>query len=212
MADDFASYFVTARLTTNWASRNFEQWAALLAPHRSKPVRLLEVGAWEGQSSLFFLNYLPHASIVCIDTFAGSIEHRNWPLWRRLWQLQGIERRFKRNTAAYSSRVEMIKGDSRTALATMKLSGRSFDFIYIDGSHFAADVYCDALVGWQVLDEGGLMVFDDYERKQGREQDWPSVGIDGFLDTVQGQYVEVFRNHQLAVKKLDVNNLVTRGV
>ena len=201
MAEDFEKYFRGARLTTNWAARNYDQWADLLAPQRDQPLRIVEVGAWEGRSALFFLNYLPRSTIVCIDTFEGSIEHRNWPAWRRWWQLAKIESRFRGNVAPFGSRVETIKSDSRSALAGLKLAGRSFDFAYIDGSHLAADVYSDALLGWQILDEGGLMVFDDYQRRQGPERDWPSVGIDAFLASVSGEYEEIFRNYQVAVRK-----------
>ena len=37
-----------------------------------------------------------------------------------------------------------------------------FDFIYIDGSHQAPDVLCDAILGFQLLKVNGVMAFDDY--------------------------------------------------
>lgn len=201
MEQEFERFFSGARLTTNWAARNYQQWATLLAPLREQPLRLVEVGSWEGRSALFFLNFLPNAKIVCIDTFAGSIEHRQWPWWRRWWQLDGIERRFDGNLAPFGARVEKMKADSRTALATLKLADRSFDFIYIDGSHLAADVYSDAVLAWQILAEGGLMVFDDYRRMQGPAHALPSVGIDAFLRSVAGEFDGVFRNFQVAIRK-----------
>src|SRR3954463_16488374 len=80
---DPESYFVGKDLTTNWTSTNYQLWASILAPHREEPLRILEIGSWEGRSALFFLNFLPHATILCVDTFAGSIEHRAWPLSQR---------------------------------------------------------------------------------------------------------------------------------
>src|ERR1700747_2099628 len=113
---DPETYFVGKELTTNWISRNHQLWADVLAPRREEPLRILEIGSWEGRSALFFLNYLPRASIVCVDTFAGSVEHRSWPLWRRVWQLTGIERRFDRNLAPFGERVQKRKEDSLVAL------------------------------------------------------------------------------------------------
>ena len=37
-----------------------------------------------------------------------------------------------------------------------------FDFIYIDGSHRATDVLCDALLSFRLLKNNGVIVFDDY--------------------------------------------------
>ena|SRR5215472_17578497 len=41
---------------------------------RKAPLRIVEIGSWEGRSALFFLKYLPYSSIVCIDTFQGTPE------------------------------------------------------------------------------------------------------------------------------------------
>lgn len=198
---DPETYFVGKELTTNWISRNYQLWADVLAPRREEPLRILEIGSWEGRSALFFLNYLPRASIVCVDTFAGSVEHRSWPLWRRLWQLTGIERRFDRNLAPFAERVQKRKEDSLVALGRLAIEGRRFDLVFIDGSHLAIDVYRDGLLAWPLVSAGGIVIFDDYQRKLGPEKDLPHVGIDAFLEAVKGGYEELFRGHQIIVRK-----------
>jgi predicted O-methyltransferase YrrM len=205
----FEAYFAGADLTTNWTSRNYRLWANLLATRQHEPLDLLEIGSWEGRSALFFLNYLPRAHIVCIDTFEGSIEHRTWPFWRRWRQLNQIERRFDSNLAPFEARTKKIKGDSREALTMLGLAGRRFDFVYVDGSHVAADVYHDAVLSWPLLRDGGLLVFDDYQRKRGPERDRPAVGIDAFLDAFTGHYGELFRGHQIAIRKYDMSRRLT---
>lgn len=199
--EDFERYFATAELTTNWASRNYRIWADLLAARRQEPLKLLEIGSWEGRSALFFVNYLPNATIVCVDTFAGSIEHRTWPFWQRWRQLRHIETRFDKNLAPFAPRVEKLKEDSLVALGKLGLAGRRFDFVYIDGSHLAIDVYRDAGLSWPLLVEGGILVFDDYLRKLGPAEDIPGVGVDAFLKAVEGNYEEIFRGHQIAICK-----------
>lgn len=198
---DPESYFAGKELTTNWTSRNYQLWADILAPRREEPLRILEIGSWEGRSALFFLNYLPHASIVCVDTFAGSIEHRAWPWSQRIRQLKSIEQRFDRNLAPFAHRVQKLKEESLVAVGTLGLEGRRFDLVYVDGSHLAIDVYRDGVGAWPLVAPGGIVMFDDYQRKLGPESDLPRVGIDAFLETVKDHYQELFRGHQLIIRK-----------
>lgn len=200
--DDYESYFVGSKFTTNWTSRNYKLWAGLLESRRDDSLRLLEIGSWEGRSALFFLNYFPRATLVCIDTFAGSIEHRSWPFAQRWRQLRGIEARFDHNVARFGIRAEKIKADSAVALGQLGLARRRFDFIYVDGSHLALDVYRDGMLAWPLLVPGGIIIFDDYQRKRGPAQDLPGVGIDAFLEMVGSGYEELFRGHQIAIRKI----------
>ncbi len=198
---DPESYFVGKQLTTNWTSRNYKLWADVLAPRRDEPLRILEIGSWEGRSALFFLNYLPHATIVCVDTFAGSIEHRTWPLWQRIWQLNSIEKRFDNNLAPFAHRVQKCKEESLVALGKFGIEGLRFDVVYVDGSHLAIDVYRDGVLAWPLVAPGGTVIFDDYQRKQGPEKDRPQVGIDAFLETVKEDFEALFRGHQIVIRK-----------
>ena len=197
----FESYFAGKELTTNWTAEHYPLWAEILAPWLEKPIRILEIGSWEGRSALFFLNHLCHSSIVCVDTFAGSIEHRAWPLAQQNAQLSGIERRFDNNLAQFSGRLEKRKETSLVALGTMGIERRQFDLVYIDGSHLAIDVYRDGVLAWPLLMPGGIMIFDDYQRKQGPEADWPHIGIDAFLHVTKNCYEEIHRDRQIVIRK-----------
>ena len=70
--------------STDWAGNHFFYWAQLLDRLRDEPIRILEIGSWEGRSALFFLNYLPKSRIVCIDPFEGNAEHQREPYFRDL--------------------------------------------------------------------------------------------------------------------------------
>lgn len=198
---DPESYFVGKELTTNWISRNYHLWAEILAPWREVSLRILEIGSWEGRSALFFLNYLPNASITCVDTFAGSIEHRAWPLSQQELQLRDIEKRFDNNLAPFAHRVHKRKQDSLVALGKLGIEGRRFDLVFVDGSHLAIDVYRDGVLSWPLVVPGGIVIFDDYQRKLGPVEDLPHVGIDAFLGTIRENCDEVFRGHQLIIRK-----------
>jgi predicted O-methyltransferase YrrM len=198
---DPGAYFVGKELTTDWTSRNYQLWADILASRREEPLRMLEIGSWEGRSALFFLNYLPHASIICVDTFAGSIEHRAWSHAQQESQLNGIEQRFDNNLAPFADRMQKRKDDSLAALGKLGIEGLRFDLVYVDGSHLAIDVYRDGVLSWPLVAPGGIVIFDDYQRPLGPERDLPRVGIDAFLETVNGNYEELFRGHQIIIRK-----------
>ena len=55
------------------------------------------------------------------------------------------------------------KQDSTQAMSILVAGGKElFDLIYIDGSHTAPDVLTDAVLAFQLLRVGGVMIFDDY--------------------------------------------------
>lgn len=188
--------------STDWAAYHFFEWANLLHPLRRIPVRILEIGSWEGRSALFFLNYLPLSRMVCIDPFAGSAEHHSDPYFADL--ARKSEGRFDANLAAFAGRIEKIKGNSADVLPALGAAGRRFDLAYIDGSHMAADVYRDAVLTWSLMAQGGIVLFDDYEwDMMDTALERPKVGIDAFLAAHEGQYRELCRSYQIAIEKHD---------
>ena len=62
-----------------------------------------------------------------------------------------------------------LKGPSDLTMASLLSLGKqnSFDLVYIDGSHLACDVLCDAVLGFRLLKTGGVMIFDDYNWHEG---------------------------------------------
>jgi predicted O-methyltransferase YrrM len=187
--------------STDWAATHFFDWAVLLKELRPKPLRILEIGSWEGRSALFFLNYLPQSHIVCIDPFEGNAEHHVNPYFADL--ALKSEAQFDRNLAAHKDRVEKIKGSSTEILPGLAIAGRRFDLAYIDGSHKAADVYRDAALTWTLMAPGGIVVFDDYEWSTSDvDAEPPKPGIDAFLAAHTGQYRELARGYQIAIQKV----------
>ena len=187
--------------STDWAANHFFNWAVLLKDLRQKPVQILEIGSWEGRSALFFLNYLPLSRIICIDPFEGNLEHQINPYFADL--ARKSEARLDSNLAAFSDRVEKIKGSSADILPQLGITGRKVDLAYIDGSHIAADVYRDAVLTWPLMVPGGMVVFDDYEWSMVEaDVESPKLGINAFLAAHGGQYRELLRGYQLAIQKL----------
>jgi predicted O-methyltransferase YrrM len=192
------AWFKDATFTTDWTTHHFATWEATLGSRRERVVDVLEVGAWEGRSAIFWLNYFAASRVTCIDTFGGGAEHQ----LAFADSLGAIERRFDANLARYGSRVEKIKAHSADALSMLGVTGRRFDFVYLDGGHRAVDVYADACIAWPMVRPGGVMLFDDYTWIDlPDEMDRPKIGIDAFLRAAAGSFREIDRGLQVLIEK-----------
>jgi len=201
MQNDYSAWFAGKNFTTDWTSKRFGLWASLFSARRDQIFNVLEIGAWEGRSAIFFLNFFPQCTVTSIDTFAGSSEHINNPEWAKL--IPDCEQRFDANLAEYGSRVEKVRAESRTGLARLAIDLRRFDFIYADGSHHSRDVYIDAVASWPMLVRGGILIFDDYEWPGiPTEVESPKLGVDAFLAAHATQYRELHRAYQIIIEKL----------
>jgi hypothetical protein len=198
----FRSWFAGKEFSSDWTSGNFTMWRRVLSPLRHEPLRIVEIGSWEGRSATFFLKFFERSNMVCIDTFEGTPEEQ--VVYDRLATiLPGVEDRFDRNLAEFGNRVEKIKSRSAPALQHLKAQGRRFDLAYIDGSHLRDEVLADSLGVWEVLAPGGVVIWDDYE--WGRDhppEGQPGPAIDAFLRDHQGQYRLLARTYQIAIERL----------
>jgi len=182
--------------TEDWFTNHEQLWERILAPLMGKAVHALEVGAFEGRSSVWLLDHVlthPDATLTWIDTFAGGSEHAGL-------DLSGLETRFRANTARFGTKMSGHVGRSQDVLRGM--SGEQFDLVYIDGSHEAPDVLMDAMLAWPLLKPGGLLGFDDYQWQGAKEPEHcPALAIDAFCSVMRGRYDEIHRGVQLWVQK-----------
>lgn len=186
--------------TSTWFDGSIELWVELLSPLRAleRPVDMLEVGSWEGRSALFLLGYFSAGKLTAVDTWEGGVEHQ------QAAGLDVLEQRFDHNLASFRGRLEKRKGLSFVVLPALAASGKErFDFIFIDGSHFADDVMVDAVMAWRLLRKDGILVFDDYLWRLGRygRKRNPAHAINLFLRMIAGDYALLHVGHQLAIRK-----------
>jgi len=153
----------------DWFSHNIVLWQRHVAPHLisiDNP-KVLEIGAFEGQSSVWFLQNIPTLRLTVIDpwnfTASSSDETFN---------------RFKLNISPYIDRVEILRGKSELAKS---LASNQFDAVYVDGEHTSAAVLHDAVISYELLKVGGLLIFDDY---LGGDKSimYPKPAVDFFQD------------------------------
>lgn len=174
----------------DYVSRHTPLWERFLEPYRDRDnVRMLEIGSFEGASTIWFLENIlthPSSSITCVDPFSRG----------------GGEVRFDHNLriSGLSQKVIKIKATSDEAL--LKMMPRSFDVIYIDGSHLARDVLLDAAASWWLLKSDGILIFDDYQWQLDRPAaQRPQLAIDIFLDALAPQLEVLAKDNQVIVRK-----------
>jgi len=184
------------RFTAWWHKSRAEEWERVVSPWAGiENLNYLEVGVFEGRSLLWMIeNVLTHPSTTAtaIDVF-----------------MDDYEATFDANIEASgaSSRITKIKEPSQTALRRLPLE--SFDIIYIDGSHTADDVLADAVLSWDLLRTGGLIIFDDYQwngRPHGGAlppELLPKLAIDTFVTAHRYELEMVSRGAQVMLRKLD---------
>ena len=195
------NYFDGSAFSRDWTSHHIPIWEKLLRGRAQEPLRVLEIGSFEGRSALFFLKFLPNCHLTCIDTFEGSVEHRT-PGSRHHTDMSEVEARFDANTKLFSDRLEKLKAFSIEALSELQRESRRFDVVYVDGDHHAASAFTDAQQSWDLLASGGIMILDDYlwqPAKPAAER--PKPGIDAFLQARAGEYEVLHNDYQVIVRK-----------
>ena len=187
------------RFTHLWALGHTEWWEPICKALEGGRSRVLEVGSFEGLSASYVLWRLPQAQVTCVDTFEGSLEHEGTDTVPA-----ALEQIFDENVALVdAARVRKLVGSSSVTLPRLAADGERFDLIYLDGSHFGLDVLVDAAVSWQLLTNGGFLVFDDYLWAELGDDPLlrPRPAIDAFLAFVEGKYELQFAHEQVAVRK-----------
>ena len=96
----------------------------------------------------------------------------------------------------------MLHGLSHIELPKLSVNGDRFDLILIDGNHTASFVLTDAIYSWWLLNEGGIMIFDDYGwvHEKNNNQSVPKFAIDSFIECFRG-YLDVIHIGEYAIIK-----------
>lgn len=185
---------------------NAAQWIQVFEREQlcEKRLNMLEIGSWEGRSTVFLMHYFPGAKITCVDTWKGSDEHVGDE------SLKSVEERFDVNVTRFGERVRKFKGTSLQFFSGTDLTEK-YDLVYVDGSHHADDVMCDVLNAFRCLKPNGIMICDDYL------WDWypnvrhnPAMAINYLLRQKKGE-CEILNvtGTQITIKKLDLDKRFT---
>lgn len=159
---------VSPRGTEGWYSDHpvFEE---LIRDRR--PRRLAEVGSLRGASAIHIAEMLRkhgvEGELTCVDTFLGSREHFFDNFRHEMLDAGRFHflDEFLGNVlqAGCADLVTPFPQSSTVAARIFLEAGRKFDFVYLDASHEYKDVLNDLREWWPLVDEGGVLVGDDFE-------------------------------------------------
>jgi len=161
-----------------------------------KPNNILEIGCYEGLSSVFFADNLldhPESSLTCVDPFM-TIENNDHGRFLKNNEEENFD--FNVSNCNNSDKISIRKITSDKYFET---NDKYFNFIYIDGCHEPDFIIRDMRNSFKYLIKDGIMWMDDYRGGEGNKI---KNAMDSFLKEYQGKYVIVHKKYQLAIKKL----------
>jgi len=163
---------------------------------KSKENRILEIGCYEGLSSVFFAdNFIdnPHSSLTCVDPFL-TIDNND-----HCYLLQnGEELNFDYNISNCKN-TDKITIHKITSDNFFENNNKTYNFIYIDGCHEKEFIKRDMENSFNILEKGGIMWMDDYRVGNGIIS---KKKMDYFLEKYNGYYELIYKGYQLAIRKL----------
>ena len=143
--------------TEDWFSEDnpekvVRQFDEFLSEFKNKPSTFLEIGSFEGMSTIWMLeNILTNkgSKLFCIDA---------WAEWTGDAFVRFVE---NINKSGFKNKVDIIKGNSSTYLSIFP--DDYFDFIYIDGNHDEKAVIKDAINSFELFKDEVDIIYKDYQ-------------------------------------------------
>ena len=168
------------------------------------PKVVVEIGLFEGNTTFNLTQAMaqknPEYKHYAIDPYGESDDLEEEVI-------DSAEAIFKQNLEEfeYKDNIEFMQMTSHDALLELYMRGVKADLIYIDGDHRANAVLEDLVLGFNILNSGGIMLCDDcIAWRHERLQDNPKLAVDSFINCYWDKVaVEQLPNgYQIAIRKL----------
>jgi predicted O-methyltransferase YrrM len=207
--------------TSSWHLQHIKSWENWLAEFVNQPIQALEIGSYEGRSAIWMCEHILRTAgshLICVDPFGydyqlSTVKQPNPKVMPTT--LSVVEQRFLKNTLKLreAGLLQHLKANSQQVLPQMT-GTKSFDLIYIDGSHQASCVLQDSVICWGLLKNRGLMIWDDYlwkhdNRQNNHELGRPKLAIDSFLSCFKEQYEVIDKGQQVCIRKVTYGEMLT---
>ena len=179
------------KITQDYFSKNSYFFLDLLK--KLGQFNYLEIGVFEGNSSMFVARKFKNSQIYCVDNWVGTEEYSKT-------DFKIIENNFDFNIRDFPN-ITKIKNSSDNFFKENK---KKFEVIYVDGYHYASQVYSDFKNAWKCLLPGGYIIFDDYIWQFSKNyEDNPCYAINKYIKELKENYKIIFvTNSQLCIKRL----------
>jgi predicted O-methyltransferase YrrM len=137
------------------ATRNF------LTCSVSAETRLIvELGSWTGRSTRFLADLAPHAAVVAVDHWEGSVEHTQDPELAAM--LPRLFETFLAECWSYRDRIIPLRASSVDGLRQVAEAGLSPNLVYIDADHRFESVMADLGTALDLFPDAAI-VGDDWD-------------------------------------------------
>jgi len=168
---------------------------------------IVEVGTWKGLSAKALATACPAATLLCVDTFCGNVEHwlardadsvLPYQLSTRLWHhgRPALYQQFLANVIklGLTDRLIPFPITSVEAARWCAHHGILCDLVYLDAGHSFVDVLLDLKAWWPIVRPGGTLIGHDYGgRHAGVEQAVTlfAANADIEIDVLGGQFYQM---------------------
>lgn len=168
------------------------------------PKVVVEIGLFEGNTTFNLTQAMaqkyPEYKHYAIDPYGESDDLEEEVI-------DSAEAIFKQNLDEfeYKDNIEFMQMTSHDALLELYMRGVKADLIYIDGDHRANAVLEDLVLGFNILNSGGIMLCDDcIAWRHERLQDNPKLAVDSFINCYWDKVAveELPNGYQIAIRKL----------
>jgi len=184
---------------------NLKHWDKYLFPLVDKKINCLDIGAYTGENTCWMLTNLctnPYSKVFSIDKWKSCDDCSEYKEYT-----DKIEKKFDKNVEETGEKDKNVKINMTSSKAIIKLKDTGliiFDFIFIDASHQAKDVLSDAILSWDILNENGILIFDDYEWDNVKGEIFkPKEAIDTFIKLFNLQLKVLHVGYQYILKKIN---------
>ena len=180
----------------------------------TKELHILEIGSFEGKSTVWFLENIlqnKNSTITCVDPWMNYSqdqdslnsyfkEENEWDLINRK-----TKEIFLHNIveSGDSGKVTIRQGFSDKVLPCLITEQKMYDIIFIDGNHTAPYVMMDSVMSWPLLKNGGIMIFDDYNWEFDNPPTLrPKESVDYFMLSFSDYIKEIYCDYRRMIKKI----------
>lgn len=185
--------------TNDWFGRNINISMKILKNlFQNKPVKVLEIGTHEGRSAIWMLENLCKLSgstFTSVDPYC--IDDTTSPVNTEMYK------RFVHNIKLCTEfeKFNQFIDYSYNIMPKLIEEKKVYDIIYLNGSHLTPDVFQDAMHSHQMIESGGIILFDNAGFDENK-QDGIMPAIKQFLAKYPDEYKVLLKEWQWMIQKI----------